>query len=256
MVGSRAVAPGFYEVVLEAPEIARSAAPGQFIFVRPDAATETTARRAFSLHWAHPDTGSVGLLIQVKGPGTRAIAGRRPGEELQVLGPLGRGFAPGYRGERVALIGGGVGVAPLLFLAERLASRGCAVDVALGFRSAGLALATEELGRLANRLVVVTDDGSNGRTGVATDAFRDLADAGPVHRFCACGPPPMLRSVARFAAARGIPGEVSVEANMACGIGACRGCAILIRDGSTGGSEYRRVCADGPVFPAGEVFWR
>lgn len=256
VVASRPVAPGFYEVTLEVPEIARSAKPGQFVFVRPGAAPEDTLRRAFSVHRVNPEAGFMALLIQVKGPGTRAIVGKHPGAEMQVLGPLGRWFTLGGPGERVALVGGGAGVAPLLFLAERLAARECRVEAALGFRSSNLVLAEEGFRRATAVLEVVTDDGSNGCPGAATNAFRKLAGAGRLDRFYACGPAPMLRSAIDVAEEHGIPGEISVEANLACGIGACRGCAIQVIDRRTGEAVYQRVCADGPVFEAREVVLR
>ena len=244
--------PGYVRVALM-PDRAKDARPGQFAMVRAGEGTDPLLRRPFSIHRLDRATGRFEFLIRVAGKGTRLLAGVRLGDLLDVLVPLGRGFGPA--GEVPLLVGGGIGVAPLLFLAEELLREGKRPKLLLGGRTERDLLCRGEFSCLAVPSAYATEDGSHGETGLVTKLLgRELEMAGEagigkitVH---ACGPVPMLAAVSRMAESYGAACEVSMEAHMACGLGACLGCIIKGR-----GGENLRVCREGPVFPSTLVRW-
>lgn len=199
--------------------------------------------RAFSFARVRPLAGGQGadlqFLFEEVGPGTRRLGELAAGDPLALLGPLGRGFSPPVHGRRPLLVGGGIGVAPLLCWDDELRAAGAEAAVLLGFRSAAHA---EAAGLFAGSPDVATDDGSVGRQGLVTDSLaRELADDS--HRVVyACGPEPMLMAVKELCERVGVPSQLALEAGMACGYGACFGCVVPTVDG------YERVCVDGPVF--------
>jgi dihydroorotate dehydrogenase electron transfer subunit len=192
--------------------------------------------RAFSYCRVGRD-GSLGFLVEPVGPGTERLAALAPGDGLWLTGPLGRGFAePGER--RAVLVGGGIGIAPILCWSDRL---GPAARVLLGFRGAGHA----EAARLFDgQPLVATDDGSAGRHGFVTELLREQLDGADEAVVYACGPPAMLEAVRALCAERYVPAELALESGMACGFGACFGCVVPTREG------YIRLCVDGPVVAA------
>jgi dihydroorotate dehydrogenase electron transfer subunit len=233
----------FAAVELVAPGIAATARPGQFVMVTvPDGGF--LLRRPLSLYTARADR--VGLLVEARGAGSTRLAAVEVGEALDLAGPLGTGFpTQGVAG--ALLVGGGIGCAPLQFLADTLAGSGTQVTAALGFRDGRQA-------RVAGafdlpRLWVATEDGSVGRRGLVTDVLADLDVPASTTVYC-CGPLPMVAAVQRWAAAAGVGGYASLEAHMACGTGSCHGCVV---DTSRG---LLRVCSEGPVFALDEVVAR
>lgn len=196
--------------------------------------------RAFSHARARRAPGGVDLqfLLEEVGPGTERLAALEPGEGLWLLGPLGNGFRAPEPGTRPLLVGGGIGVAPLLCLEEELGD----AEVLLGFRSAEHA---EAAALFASRVALATDDGTVGHHGFVTDLMADRLDSTAV--VYACGPPPMLESVRAICAERGVPAQLALESGMACGFGACFGCVVPTRDG------YVRLCLDGPVLDAASL---
>lgn len=211
-----------------------------------------------------PIGGEARFLLEDVGPGTRRLCELREGEQLWALGPLGNGFTAPEPGCGALLVGGGVGIAPLAILHDELRVQGTSVTVLLGFRdrahAEGTALAIppgSADGRDApahEDVFVATDDGSVGHHGLVTDLLGvqlDLdARSGAQTRTTvyACGPPPMLEAVRALCAERSLPAQLALEAEMACGFGACHGCVVPKRDGG-----YLRVCVDGPVVDAGEL---
>ncbi|MEW6517357.1 MAG: dihydroorotate dehydrogenase electron transfer subunit [candidate division FCPU426 bacterium] len=233
---------------LEAPDIARRARPGQFVMVRPRGADAPFWRRPFSLCSAD-GRRSVELLIKAVGPGSRLLAASRPGDLLDVTGPLGTGFSLDVTGP-VLLVGGGFGIAPLRFLAECLRRRRIPCEVFLGGRCREDLLLQSELKLAAAGVACTTEDGSFGRRGRVTLLLAErLAGSRKPARIAAAGPEAMLAVVADLAEKHGVAAEVSLETVMACGLGVCNGCVRRVN------GQYQRVCADGPVFDAAAVDW-
>jgi dihydroorotate dehydrogenase electron transfer subunit len=199
--------------------------------------------RAFSYARARASDGGVALdfLLEAIGPGTGRLARLAPADGLWLVGPLGIGFDVQARPGRPLLVGGGIGVAPLLCLEEELLRAGEDPRVLLGFRTAAHAQA-EAL--FAGDPAVVTDDGSVGRQAFVTELLREELDGNPAARVFACGPPPMLEAVRALCAERETPAQLALESGMACGFGACFGCVVSTREG------YLRLCVDGPVLHA------
>jgi dihydroorotate dehydrogenase electron transfer subunit len=220
-------------------------APGQFAMVRGDWGTDPILPRAFSLVEVG-DTGAI--LVRVVGAGTKRLFEMRVGDSLAVLGPSGRGFSEPDVDRLPVIIAGGIGVAPLVFMAERIAAQGKRAVFIYGARNEQDLLLLERIEKSAD-LVLTTEDGSRGEKGVVTGPLkRILKKGGPVQLF-SCGPEPMLKAVASLALDAQAPCETAIESPMACGMGTCKGCAVLGADG-----KYRYVCADGPVFEAAEIF--
>jgi dihydroorotate dehydrogenase electron transfer subunit len=193
----------------------------------------------------------VEILFKVEGRGTALLALARVGERVRVVGPLGRPFPLPAPGERVAVVGGGTGVASLFGLVEAASALGARPTVVLGARSADDLMARADFEALGVELLFTTEDGSLGEKGLATEPLaRALASGGLARVYC-CGPTPMMRACADLAAAAGVPCAVSLENTMACGFGVCLGCAAPRPAG-----DYALVCRDGPVFDASEIAWK
>jgi len=217
---------------------------GQFLHVR--CGEENFLRRPISVALVQPQ-GTAALIFQVKGAGTRWLSRRRAGDALDVLGPCGNGFRT-EPGGKYLLVGGGIGCPPLLGYAV---SGGENTTAVLGFRSGDRAILAERFGECCKEVFLCTDDGSLGRQGFVDAQVSDLlAKDNSFTAVLACGPKPMLKSVAAAAARYGVACQVSLEERMACGVGACLGCAVRMADGS-----MKHVCKDGPVFDAREVDW-
>jgi dihydroorotate dehydrogenase (NAD+) catalytic subunit len=190
------------------------------------------------------------LVYKVVGKGTKIMSGWQTGQNVNLIGPLGKGFAPVDGAARHYVVGGGVGIPPMLELAKTLAADGKAVAAVLGF--ADETFLVEDFKRVCVEVLVATDSGGAGVKGNAADLLRSAdTNGGAVY---ACGPKPMLRAVKAIAGERFIPLQLSMEERMACGVGACLCCAVKTKDGEAPGSPlYRRVCSDGPVFNADEI---
>lgn len=240
------VAEGVGLVTLEAPQIAARVEPGQFLHLRIAHGADFILRRPFSVHVVAGVACQ--LLYQVLGHGTRVLAEKRPGERMDAIGPLGHGFFVPDGTAHAAVVAGGLGIAPMGLLLERLAKRGVAVTAVVGAptRDRLVALGTVEAN--ASRVLVCTDDGSYGTKGFVTTALPDALADGPDVVY-ACGPEAMARAVAAACGDAGVPCQVSLERLMACGIGACLSCVVTLRSGTA------RACVDGPVFDAEEVSW-
>ncbi len=221
-------------MVLEAPGVAAAASPGQFLHV---AVGRGMLRRPFSVYRA--GDGRIELLYRVKGVGTRAMAGWQPGTAVDLLGPLGVGFGAPEPDERILLVGGGIGAAPLAFYGDRHQTAGAAI---LGFRSHAEVCAADRLQGAGYRVEITTD-----LVTVPLRALRSRFD-----RILTCGPWPMMAAVAAFAADLGVRCEAALEKEMGCGIGACLGCVVETTDPAR---PYARVCTEGPVMNAGDVKW-
>lgn len=214
-------------------------AAGQFVEVRVDDQADVMLRRPISVHDVDPVVGTLTLLIQIVGKGTRRLSRLTVGDRLNLVYPLGHGFTTDLPfGSRALLVGGGAGIAPLYHLSKVLNARGVECTVLLGGRASGLIPVSDEFAPFGH-VCITTDDGSRGHKGlvVSHPAFAERYDM-----IYTCGPTPMMKAVARSAAERGIRCEVSLENMMACGVGACLCCVTDTDQG------HRCVCKDGPVF--------
>lgn len=240
-----------YRLTVAAPPIAQAARPGQFLHVRCGATYDPLLRRPISINTVNRKNGSVTMLYRVIGRGTALLAQKKVGEQVNVLGPLGQPFTfdPSYR--KVALVAGGLGLAPLYFLLQELN-----IDDLVffqGARSASEILLTHNIKQLAKELYLATDDGSAGFKGTVVELFVNQLAFQNFDIVYAAGPQPMLRALCLELKRNHIKGQVSLEERMGCGVGACLCCNVKIGRGNSW--VYKRVCADGPVFDAEEVYW-
>ena len=222
--------------------------PGQFYLLQAGKGVDPLLKRAFSLFRRTPD--GLQILYRIKGKGTSVMRGMREGDTIDILGPLGNGYPLPSKGEVPLIIAGGVGVASVFSLAEKLSGH---AFVFYGARMEEELLMADELHEIYRDLAVCTDDGSCGRKGTVVDVLSEFMGGKRVKTgkavIYACGPRPMLKEIAAFAATHGIAAYISLEERMACGIGACLGCVMKTRGG------YKRVCKEGPVFDTGEIEW-
>ncbi len=252
----------YFSCLVQDKNISSAARPGQFINVKVADDLEPLLRRPFGVHKANGR--DIEVLYEVLGKGTEILSQRKPGDYLDVIGPLGEGFS--VSGERLAVIvAGGMGIAPLLFLAQTLINRKPKTTslkplVLIGAKTKTQILCEEEFRKLGCDVKIATDDGSRGFKGKVTELLNKILPLAISHKplaIYACGPRPMLKEVSRISLKYNIPAQVSLEDHMACGIGACLGCVVKVRskEPGAGSSQYKRVCKEGPVFNAGEIIW-
>jgi dihydroorotate dehydrogenase electron transfer subunit len=251
---------GAYQALtLVAPRVAEQARPGQFVHLLAGEDRSFPLRRPFSIHRVERPgaaLGTVEVVFDVVGAGTLALSRLRPHDVVDLLGPLGRPFTPPPAPTGCLLVGGGYGTAPLFFLATELRVRRCRVDFVIGAASAGRLLDAMEAKRLGHSLTLTTDDGSAGRRGLVTDPLGDQLARTGAGQVYACGPMPMLAAVSRVAAAAGVPCQVAVEEQMACGTGICFSCVVPVGvEGPTGPTRMARSCLEGPVFEGPAIAW-
>ena len=242
------VAKDTYEMILQAPEIAKCACPGQFVNLRLSSGSDPLLRRPISLHDFDVEKGTISMLYLVVGRGTGMMSKMQIGDTIDVLGPLGNGWDLAPSGENSVLVGGGIGLAPMLPLAQALQSQGKTVHVVVGAKTKEALLQMEAYHALGVPPVISTDDGSAGHHGTVVPCVEELIKAGACDYIYACGPTPMLKAIETLAQSKSIPGQVSMESHMGCGLGACLGCPRKTKAGT-----YKRTCKDGPVFPIGEL---
>lgn len=221
--------------------------PGQFVEVRVDNSPTTFLRRPISISFVDRSRNELWLLVAAIGDGTRAMASLAVGSRLNCLLPLGNGFTmPSSASERVLLVGGGVGVAPLLYMGAEMRRCGCEPTFLLGARRSADLLLLDHFRRYG-RVFVTTEDGSAGERGFVNN--HSVLQSEHFDRIQTCGPKPMMVAVARYAAAAGIDCEASLENMMACGVGACLCCVEKTTEGNL------CVCKEGPVFNINKLLW-
>ena len=221
---------------------------GQFVEIKVDNSPSTFLRRPISVNFVDEARNELWLLIQIVGEGTRHLARLQAGDSLNVLFPLGNGFSQGVAGERVLLVGGGVGIAPLLEYAKQLRQVGATPYLLLGGRSAGNLLQLD-LFRQYGEVYMTTEDGSMGEQGFVTNSSLFTLHSSLFSRISCCGPKPMMQAVARWAKQHQVRCEVSLENLMACGLGACLCCVEKTVRGNV------CVCKEGPVFGIEALTW-
>lgn len=241
IVENKEIRPGYFLLTFYSQDLVERIIPGQFLHIRIDSRLDIILRRPFSVF--NCDRENVSILYEVVGKGTSVLSRKRIGEVLNILGPLGNGFSIPFDIKNVALIGGGIGIAPLFLLAKELKEKGIGIEVFIGAKSKTGILCVEDFKRIGIEPQIATDDGSYGYKGFVTELFRASLEARDY--IYACGPNEMLKELARFA----LNGEVSLDTQMGCGMGVCLGCVVKTKTG------YKRVCKDGPVFRIDEVMW-
>ncbi len=251
ILANRRVGAGYFKMTICAPGIVQQARPGQFVHLRCQDSTRPLLRRPVSFHRLNGDNFEI--LYKLVGSGTNLLAKKKKGGTIDVLGPLGNGFS--ILDSRFSiLVGGGMGIAPLLFLAEqtRIEYPASRIQVLIGAKTKAAILCAEDFKELGVQLRLATDDGSRGHKGPVMDLLKKLlriTNDESRTTIYACGPKLMLKEVGRISQSLGISAWASFEENMACGVGACLGCAIRTRRG------YKRACKDGPVFNLQEISW-
>lgn len=264
ILSNQEIAPGYWRMRILAPGFAAMAHPGQFVMLRPAQALPTMLRRPFGIFRTGclppecaglPPREFMEILYKVVGQGTRILSELHAGDHVELLGPLGRGFILDDTTCAKLLVGGGIGLVPLFMLAEALIAKGHQVRLLMGGRTREDILAVTEFERLGVETYVSTDDGSLGEEGFVTRVLERKLDEYPCAEVHACGPMPMLAAVERICAERNVPLQVSLEAHMACGVGACLGCVVKGAGHSDQRPNYLCTCKEGPVFVAGQLDW-
>lgn len=220
--------------------------PGQFVQVRIDGSPDTFLRRPVSIHDVDYSGNSMKLLVQIAGKGTLKLSEIKNGEKLNIIYPLGNSFSMPSADERILLVGGGCGVAPLLFLGKYMKSNGFNPEILLGFRNSERIIEYEEYESLGP-VYLTTEDGSGGEKGFVTD--HSVLKGRLFDRICCCGPQPMMKAVASYCLVNDITCEVSLENLMACGFGVCLCCIVDTVRGNL------CTCTEGPVFNIKELKW-
>lgn len=251
VLNNREIAPGVYQMSIGgegARQISRQAKAGQFINVYLKDKSRLLPR---PISLCHLGENSMDIVYKIVGGGTQELSGYKEGESIRVSSNLGNGFHLEQFGQnqRVLLIGGGVGVPPMIQLAKELKERGAEVTAVFGFP--GETYLTEEIRRYCAELYICTENGQEGFPGTVLDCLKAESLTGD--GVFACGPKPMLKALAEYCREQELPLQVSLEEKMGCGFGACVGCVVKIRE--HGIIRQRAVCKDGPVFNGSEVIW-
>ena len=251
----RKVARDIYLLQFHEPYISRNARAGQFIEIKAPFRPDILWRRPFSIHDVNPDAAVVEILFHAVGRGTEALARLGGGDVIDVLGPLGAGFHYDDELREAIVVAGGLGVAPFRLMQRELASRGVPMTMFYGVGAEDQFYGVDFFDAYAD-LNLCTVDGSRGYKGVVTDLLIEYlytCDDLSHRAVYVCGPTPMLRRVQKIVRQHQVPAQVSVETVMACGFGACVGCAVPMANPQPGVKEYYLACKDGPVFNMEEI---
>jgi dihydroorotate dehydrogenase electron transfer subunit len=254
----------YHSLTIVSPDIGERVQPGQFVNIALEWGSANILRRPFSVYRMHRRGGwasTIEIVFDIRGPGTRYLSSLKTHATVDLLGPLGRGFSLPKRRAHCLLVGGGIGAAPLFFLADELRNEGHRVDVILGARSSSFLLNAIDVRRLASVYRITTEDGTAGDRGRVTDVLEETIERCQTDVVYSCGPHPMLAAVSAVCVDKGIPVQVAVEELMACGFGVCMSCVMPVRrdakvgEGSEDAITYARTCTEGPVFNGARVVW-
>ena len=248
LISSTKVAVDTYEMVLDMESAKRDAIPGQFVHVQIPNRPDMLTRRPISINSIDTSSGTMTLIVQAKKEGTKVLCEQPPNTILDVIGPVGRGFMLHKDVKKVAIVGGGIGVAPLRYLIER--NPQIEFYSFIGYRSKKFAYQVPIFKEIST-LYLHTDDGTAGRKGFATDTLEKMMQTEHFDAICACGPVPMFKSLEKVVSKYEVSCYISLEERMGCGIGACKVCVCETK--AHGEKDYKTVCGDGPVFDIKEV---
>lgn len=243
LVKKSLMAEGLYDFTVECPEMAKQAKPGQFLHIL--CGGDAYLRRPISICDVTEDK-YIRFIFEIRGRGTDELSKKSVGDEIDILGPLGNGFDVINDEEKAVLVGGGIGVFPLLNLAKKLGGKATTL---LGFRNKTAVVMEDEFLANSQELKIATDDGSHGHHGFVTELLKEILATQKVSRVYTCGPTPMMKLVSQICVENNIPVQVSLEERMGCGVGACVTCTCTVN------GQRKRVCKDGPVFNGSEVEW-
>ncbi len=232
-------------MVLSSEHLAQTTLPGQFVNVRCGDSWQAYLRRPLSVCDVRRETGAVDLVFQLKGEGTRRLAQLKPGERVDLMGPLGSAFSPCKPGSRIVVVGGGIGTFPLLYLLRSMPE--VHRTALLGFRSRSAVVLQEAFSNQSDQLSIATDDGSYGTSGFVTGLLEQRLLESPVDKVYVCGPLAMMKAVVNLCLEQNVAVEVSMEQRMGCGVGACLVCACKKHAGEDD-FTYTHVCREGPIF--------
>lgn len=253
LVKKEELKPDIIKFSIEAPSIVEKSKPGNFIEIRVSQQTEPFLKRPISIYNLDKENGILEFIFQVKGNGTEILAKKEVGDEIDITGPAGYGTFKYGDYEKIAILGGGIGVFPLYELAKCAKEANKSVNTYLGFRSEKFVVLEEEFKKVSNELVVTTDDGSYAKKGFAINYLKEDIESGKIDAIYACGPLPMLKAVQELAIEKNIECQISLEERMACGLGVCLGCAVKTAKSSKESPSYVHVCKAGPVFNCRDV---
>ncbi|MCK5912779.1 MAG: dihydroorotate dehydrogenase electron transfer subunit [Desulfuromusa sp.] len=263
ILSNQEISPGYYRMKILAPGYHELAKPGQFVMFRVQRSLPPLLRRPFGIFRvgflpadcdSMPPKEFIELIYKVVGSGTEIMQGLHQGYPVELLGPLGEGFDLGDPEEEKILVGGGIGLVPLYMLAEKLVETS-SVRLLMGGRTRDDIITVTEFERLGVETYVSTEDGSLGEEGLVTQVLERKLDKYPKATVFACGPMPMIDAVEKICSERETPLQVSLEALMACGVGACLGCVVKGAGHTVEEPRYLCTCTSGPVFAAEELDW-
>lgn len=246
VIGNKKLNSDFFLLELSGDQKLPEMKPGQFVQAKVEGSPETFLRRPLSIHDVDYGTNTFKLLIQLAGKGTKQLSTLKNGDYLNLVYPLGNSFTLPFQGDKILLVGGGCGIAPLLFLAKTLKKNGHTPDILLGFRNKGRIIEYEQYLKIG-KVFLTTEDGSVGEKGFVTD--HSVLSGNTYRRVYCCGPELMMRAVAAWARKHDTICEVSIENLMACGIGVCLCCVVDTVKG------HLCTCIDGPVFNINDLKW-
>jgi len=254
IISNKKLKKNYWHLEFESGMVAKNAIAGQFVDIRVNDSNEPLLRRPISIHGVNKTR--VKLMYEIVGNGTQILSEKKPGDLLDIIGPLGNGFEYSRIAKKpdcpqAVLVAGGMGVAPLVFLAEKIKPN--RPLVLIGAKKREQILCPKEFKALGCKIMIATDDGSLGFKGKVTDLLKEVllkgVDNKKLINIYACGPQPMLKAIAQISCEDNISSQLSLERHMACGFGACLGCVVSTKAG------YKRVCKDGPVFSGKELTW-
>jgi dihydroorotate dehydrogenase electron transfer subunit len=242
---NKEVVPGVYHILLHVPEIAGEAKPGQFVMVR--CGEDTLLRRPLSIHQVDETGEEIALLYSVVGKGTHWLAQRKSGHNIDLFGPLGNGFSIYPASRKLLLVAGGMGIAPLYFLAQDAEKKGLSVTLLMGAQSAAQ---LEVCRPLSVETICATEDGTFGRKGLVTECLPEFVNG--ADQVFACGPMSMYHAMSHQKRGLKLEGksvQISLEVRMGCGLGVCYACTVKTKSG------LKQVCKDGPIFDLDDILW-